>query len=102
MNPSTDIHNLRDYAEQMTIKDQGQQLNHAYPNTAMMTPDEIQALVYELQVHQIELVMQNEELINTQQILRKSQQDFTRIYDLAPIAYRLSDIVRARCCPASQ
>jgi len=87
MNQSIDINNLRDCAEQMTIKDQGQQLNHAYPNTAMMTPDEIQALVYELQVHQIELVMQNEELINTQQILRKSQQDFTRIYDLAPVAY---------------
>jgi PAS domain S-box-containing protein len=87
MNQCSDITNLRQYAEQISNKHQGQQLNQAYPDIVKMTADEIQALVYELQVHQIELVMQNEELINTQQILRKSQQDYTRIYDFAPIAY---------------
>ena len=87
MSQCSDITNLRLYAEQMSNKHQGQQLNQAYPDIVKMTADEIQVLVYELQVHQIELVMQNEELINTQQILRKSQQDYTRIYDFAPIAY---------------
>ena len=87
MSQCSDITNLRLYAEQMSNKHQEQQLNQAYPDIVKMTADEIQALVYELQVHQIELVMQNEELINTQQVLRKSQQDYTRIYDFAPIAY---------------
>ena len=87
MNPSTDIDNLRQRAELERANHRESLIAKSSADIGKMTTDEIQALVYELQVHQIELVMQNEELINTQQNLRKSQQDYARIYDLAPIAY---------------
>jgi PAS domain-containing protein len=87
MNPSTDIDNLRQRAILAKAKRQKALIDKSSSDIGKMTTDEVQALVYELQVHQIELVMQNEELIDTQQNLRKSQQDYARIYDLAPIAY---------------
>lgn len=87
MNPSTDIDNLRQRAELERANHRESLIAKSSADIGKMTTDEIQALVYELQVHQIELVMQNEELINTQQSLRKSENDYTRIYDLAPIAY---------------
>ncbi len=87
MNPSTDIHNLRQRAILAKANRQKTLIDKSRGDIGKMTADEIQTLVYELQVHQIELVMQNEELINTQQSLRKSENDYTRIYDLAPIAY---------------
>ncbi len=87
MNQSPDIVNLRQRAELIKAKHQDQLLNQAYPDITKMTEDEIQALVYELQVHQIELEMQNNELKSTQQELSKSQQDYARIYNLAPVAY---------------
>ena len=87
MNQSPDIDNLRQRAELIKAKHQDQLLNQAYPDITKMTGDEIQALVYELQVHQIELEMQNNELKSTQQELSKSQQDYARIYNLAPVAY---------------
>ena len=87
MNQSPDIDNLRQRAELIKAKHQDQLLNQAYQDITKMTEDEIQALVYELQVHQIELEMQNNELKSTQQELSKSQQDYARIYNLAPVAY---------------
>jgi len=87
MNPSTDIDNLRQRAELERANHRESLIAKSSADIGKMTTDEIQALVYELQVHQIELVMQNEELINTQQSLRKTENDYTRIYDLAPIAY---------------
>ena len=87
MNPSTDIGNLRQRAELVKANHRESLLAKSSAEIGKMTTDEIQALVYELQVHQIELVMQNEELIDTQQNLRKSENDYARIYDLAPIAY---------------
>ena len=86
MNQSPDIDNLRQRAELIKAKQQDQLLNQAYPDITKMKGDEIQALVYELQVHQIELEMQNNELKSTQQELSKSQQDYARIYNLAPVA----------------
>ena len=87
MNKPLDIGDLRYRAELAKANYQKTLIDKSSRDISKMTTDEIQALVYELQVHQIELVMQNEELIDTQQSLRKSQHDYARIYDLAPIAY---------------
>jgi len=87
MNKFSDIGNLRQRAELVKSKHWETLLAKSSTEIGKMTADEIQALFCELQVHQIELVMQNEELIETQQSLIKSENDYTRIYDLAPIAY---------------
>ncbi len=49
--------------------------------------DDIQELVEELQVHQIELEMQNEALSSAQSELEKSRNRYYELYDFAPIGY---------------
>lgn len=56
-------------------------------STTLMTPKKVQELVHELQVHQIELEMQNSELLKTQESLRDSQKRYYDLYNMAPIGY---------------
>ncbi|MBU2647735.1 PAS domain S-box protein, partial [bacterium] len=46
-----------------------------------------QKLIHELQVHQIELEMQNEELHRSETELRKALDRYSDLYDFAPIGY---------------
>jgi two-component system sensor histidine kinase UhpB len=52
-----------------------------------MTADEIRALVHELEIHKVELEIQNEQLIETQLTLEESKERYRRLYEGAPIGY---------------
>ena len=56
-------------------------------NIGKMTIEDVKKLVHELQVHQVELEMQNDELRKTQQELELSRDKYTDLYELAPSGY---------------
>jgi PAS domain S-box-containing protein len=52
-----------------------------------LEPDEIRALFHDLQVHQIELEMQNDELRNIQEAFEKARDRYSDLFDFAPVGY---------------
>lgn len=53
--------------------------------------EEARILLHELEVHQIELEMQNTELRDTQVRLEKEKDEYTNLFDFAPIGYLILD-----------
>jgi formate hydrogenlyase transcriptional activator len=55
-------------------------------NLPRTTPD-MRRLLHELQVHQVELEMQNEELLRAREELEVSRNKYAELYDFAPVGY---------------
>ncbi len=62
-----------------------EQLQHT--STTHSAAHSAEELLYELQVHQIELEMQNENLRQSYEALAELQQDYFELYEFAPIGY---------------
>jgi len=73
--------NLRRRAEQELLQ-KGKTGIGPHPDHA-----DCEQLIHELQVHQIELEIQNEELMGIQKELQESRQHFYDLYEFAPIGY---------------
>jgi len=56
-----------------------------------MPEEDVRALVHELQVHQIELEMQNEELKCANALVEETRNRYVDLYELAPIGYLTLD-----------
>ena len=52
-----------------------------------MSPDDVLNLAHELQVHQVELEMQNEELRQAQETITETGNRYADLYDFAPVGY---------------
>lgn len=56
-----------------------------------MSASETAGLVHELQTHQIELEMQNEELCRAQEELLEAHEQYSELYEFAPVGYITTD-----------
>lgn len=74
---------LREQAEAFARKEAAQASNPLSPPA----PEDAQRALHELQVHQIELRMQNEELRRAERELEASWARYFELYDLAPVGY---------------
>ncbi len=66
-------------------------LSNKADSHAGLSPEEAEHLVHDLEVHQIELGLQNEELREAQLELGLAKDDYTDLYDFAPVAYLSTD-----------
>ncbi|HSE83969.1 MAG TPA: PAS domain S-box protein, partial [Thermodesulfobacteriota bacterium] len=76
-------HSLRNRAEELVTEKP--------KNLGGSSATDVQTLIHELQVHQIELEMQNEELRKTQIELEESHKKYADLYDFAPVGYFMLD-----------
>ncbi len=61
------------------------------PGLQELSPEAIRAMIHELQVHQLELEMQNEALQESQASLEASSKRYSDFYDLAPVGFLTLD-----------
>ncbi|MBI4763973.1 MAG: PAS domain S-box protein [Deltaproteobacteria bacterium] len=74
-------------AKQTLRRKAEERLQKQSPAPKSETPEETGRLLHELQVHQIELEMQNEELRRAQEDLETTRDRYFDLYDLAPVGY---------------
>ena len=74
------------------LRSRANALLKSIPNASGLIPmDDAKQIIHELQVHQIELDLQNEELRNSQIALEESRAQFMDLYHNAPVGYVVLD-----------
>ena len=85
--PKEKERSLRRRAEEL-LKGKSENLDPwFYPRLDRLSTADIEKLIHELQVHQIELEIQNEELRRAQSELEESRNKYADLYDFAPVGY---------------
>lgn len=86
----TDAHALRKRAEEKLLAQEKS-------NTKSVIEADLKKLLHELQVHQIELEVQNEELVQAYETSEAALKKYTMLYDLAPVGFFILDVDGSIC-----
>ena len=74
--------------DKTALKKQAQEFINKNPSAIKeIPPMDIKELIEDLQVHQIELEMQNEELRRIQGDFEKARDKYSDLYDFSPVSY---------------
>ena len=96
--------NKDDPSEAKILRQKAEELLKSKPSKADSSLSAIEAakLIQELEIHQIELELQNKELIQAKSNLQKIAEKYTELYDLAPSGYftlnNTGDILECNLC----
>jgi two-component system cell cycle sensor histidine kinase/response regulator CckA len=74
-------------SELRSLAEERLRLHKKSSSTAFTSHEELLRIVHELEVHQIELEMQQQELAHSNAALEASQERYTEFYDFAPLGY---------------
>ena len=83
---SHDEQNMTD-AQMLRIKAEKQLKENQKKLDKSVLESDVKKLMHELQVHQIELEMQNEELMQANETAETALRKYTMLYDFAPMGY---------------
>ena len=88
-----------DYTDAQMLRNKAEEKLKQMQNSAEYQDKEadVQKLLHELQVHQIELEMQNEELKQAYEISEAALKKYTLLYDFAPMGYITLDANGSIC-----
>src|SRR5262245_39431373 len=76
------------FAPLRTLRERAEEMLRLSPaEIAGMSAEDFQALAHELQVHQMQLEIQNEELRHAQVALAESRDRYSDLYEFAPVGY---------------
>jgi PAS domain S-box-containing protein len=73
---------LRRRAEALVAQNQPQDAGDAAPTT-----NDVRRLIHELDVHRIELAMQNDDLSRSQGDLERARDEYSALFEMAPVGY---------------
>lgn len=75
-----------------TLRDKAEAKVKKLPLSALdLTMEKARVMMHELEVHQVELEMQNQELREAQHRLEEARDQYTDLFDFAPIGYLILD-----------
>ena len=83
----TAAHNFTGRSTKDVREQAEERISRVPPDVSGMSAEEIAQLLYELEVHQEELTLQNEELRRTQLEVEASHERYIDLYDFAPVGY---------------
>ncbi|HUA85816.1 MAG TPA: ATP-binding protein [Bryobacteraceae bacterium] len=70
-----------------SLRQRAESASEARREIGGLSAEEVRRLVHELEIHQIELEMQNDELLRAQDELDKSRAHYRDLFDFAPVGY---------------